>query len=240
NYSLAHGRPATQYIDPGTLAEIALLSTRDGSVGMAFTYNEPGIWYEYIQQAAIILKEKGLKVVLVTNGYMEEKPLKALLPFVDALNIDVKAFTNEFYIRNCKGKLDPVKASVELAKEKCHVEITTLVIPGENDKIEEISSLACWLKSLDPNIPLHLSRYHPAYQFKHPATPPEILSQARDAAREYLHFVFIGNLMEEENQTHCLKCGGVLIKRNVYQVQITGWDEGRCRHCGTAVNYIVC
>lgn len=208
NHSLAHGKPGTRSIDPGTLADMALACVQDGSVGVAFTYNEPCIWYEYIVKAAMALKEKNLKVVLVTNGFIEKTPLQELLPCVDAMNIDVKAFNNEFYTRNCKARLDPVKASVELAVGKCHVEITNLVIPGENDEIKEIGSLAGWLASLNPNIPLHLSRYHPAYHFNLPATPRETINQARDEARQYLNFVFIGNLPEEENHTYCLNCGG--------------------------------
>ncbi|MDD3270045.1 MAG: AmmeMemoRadiSam system radical SAM enzyme [Syntrophomonadaceae bacterium] len=240
NHILAHGNPDTEAIKPEGLVKITRRSNvHEGSIGIAFTYNEPSIWYEYIMDVAPCLQEENLKTVLVTNGYIEQAPLEKLLPYIDAMNIDVKAFNEGFYRRNCKGQLEAVKASVEKAVEETHVEITTLLIPGENDTAEEIKELARWLASLNPDIPLHLSRYHPAYHYEKEATAPAILYRSRDIAREFLNFVYIGNLMTEENHTYCQICGGILIKRSVYQVTNMGLERGKCVHCGSQIDYII-
>ncbi|MDD2619802.1 MAG: AmmeMemoRadiSam system radical SAM enzyme [Syntrophomonadaceae bacterium] len=239
NHVLAHGNPETQAIKPEALVKITRNSVREGSIGMAFTYNEPSIWYEYIMDTAPLLQEQNLKTVLVTNGYIEKEPLEKLLPFVDAMNIDVKAFSSDFYHHNCKGQLEAVKARVEQAAENTHVEITSLLITEENDATEEIREMAKWLASLNPNIPLHISRYHPAYKYEKEATAPAILFRSRDIAREFLNYVFIGNIILEENHTYCQVCGGLLIKRTVYQVTNMGLERGECIHCGSKVDYIL-
>lgn len=238
NYEIAQGNPASSFVTAEEMAGAALRSVEDNSVGLAFTYNEPTIWYEYVRDTAARLKEMNLKVVLVTNGFIENKPLQELLPLVDAMNIDVKAFTDEFYRRRCKGRLDQVKQNVETAAAATHVEITTLLIPGENDSPDDMRELSHWLASIDRHIPLHLSRYHPAYHFDRPATDPGIMEKARDVAREHLDFVYLGNLPGEENDTFCLNCGQVLIRRNVYRVSIEAWEPGRCLNCGSPVDYI--
>lgn len=239
NYSLAHEKPDTRVVDTSTLVEIARQVEAEGSIGVAFTYNEPSIWYEYVRETAEKLKKAGLQVVLVTNGYIEAQPLQEILPLVDAMNIDVKSFNNDFYQQHCRGKLQPVLDTVEKAAAATHVEVTTLLIPGENDEAQEISSLARWLASLNKSIPLHLSRYHPAYKFNRTATPVESLKVARELAREHLDFVYLGNILEEENNTLCLNCGAVLVKRSVYEVQIKAMKDGHCQQCGNKSDYIV-
>ncbi len=238
NYSIAHGVPPTHYLEPENLAELTHNSCEDGSIGLAFTYNEPSIWYEYIWATAPRLKEKGLKTVLVTNGYLEKEPLQRLLPYIDACNIDVKAFNEQFYPELCQGKLQAVKATVENVIGKIHVEITTLIIPGKNDGEREIRELSRWLASLDPNIVLHLSRYHPAYKLDLPPTPEATMIRARDIAREHLEFVYTGNLAGEENNTYCRNCGHLLIQRNAYNVQIIGIKDGLCSSCHSKLIYI--
>ncbi|MBP8819545.1 MAG: AmmeMemoRadiSam system radical SAM enzyme [Syntrophomonadaceae bacterium] len=238
NYSLAHEKPETRVIDSAALVEIARQVAAEGSVGVAFTYNEPSIWYEYVRETAEKLKEHGLQVVLVTNGYIEARPLQEILALVDAMNIDVKAYNDDFYRQHCRGKLQPVLDTVEKAATATHVEVTTLLIPGENDAPEEISSLARWLASLNKSIPLHLSRYHPAYKFTQAATTAESLQIARELAREHLNFVYLGNIPGEENSTPCLNCGEVLVKRSVYEVEINALEDGHCRHCGDKIDYI--
>lgn len=237
NYSIAHGQPPTSQAGPEQLVDIAVEARDEGSIGMAFTYNEPSIWYEYVYRCSIKLKEQGLKSILVTNGYIEQQPLKDLMPFIDAMNIDVKAFTNEFYRRNCKAELDKVKTTVEAVVGQVHVEITNLVIPGENDDLQEIKALARWLASLDALIPLHLSRYHPAYKMSLPSTPEQTIYQAHDVAREYLDFVYTGN-MSGENNTVCRCCGNTIVKRSGYTVNTGGIENGRCGHCGAEITYI--
>lgn len=238
NYSIAQETPPTRYMNPESLSDLTLQSKIDGSIGLAFTYNEPSIWYEYIMALAPRLKDQGLKTVLVTNGYLEKGPLERLLSYIDAFNIDVKAFNQHFYTALCKGKLQAVKDTVERIIGKRHVEITTLLIPGQNDAEQEIRELASWLASLDRQTVLHLSRYHPAYKLQIPSTPETTIKQAQAIAKEYLDFVYTGNLPGEENDTYCRRCGHLLIHRGAYSVQVSGIEKGRCRSCNDQAKYI--
>ena len=232
NHILVHGQPDTQLIEPQQLADLAWKSRQYESIGLAFTYNEPIIWYEYILDTARLIKEKDLKLVLVSNGYIEDKPLQHLLPYLDAINIDVKAFNEDFYKKLCRGSLKPVMNTVEQAACRCHVEITSLIIPHENDNMEEIREMSKWLAGINPFIPLHLSRYHPAYKFKEEATPASTLEQARQVAQEYLKHVFVGNMPGPDNNSYCPECEGLLVKRDGYYTQIVGLEQGRCKACG--------
>jgi pyruvate formate lyase activating enzyme len=182
----------TDYVSPQDLTKIALDVT--DNIGVAFTYNEPLISYEYLMDCAPLLQEAGLKVVLVTNGLINEEPLKQLLPFVDAMNIDLKAFNDGFYKKH-GGVLETVKRSIKLSAEKCHVEVTTLIIPDENDSNNEIRDLSAWLAGISKDIPYHLSRFFPRYNMndKQP-TPKERLFELADIARKNLNYVYIGNI----------------------------------------------
>lgn len=195
NWSIAHRYARTTTLAPSDLAEMALEYVEKGSIGVAYTYNEPSIWYEYVLEAARLVRERGLVNVLVTNGFINSEPLDQLLPFIDAVNIDVKAFTERFYDRYCKGTLEAVMKTVEKAAGNCHVEITTLVIPGLNDSPEEIGRLAKWLSSISTDIVLHLSRFFPNYQMNNiPPTPAATLEAARKSALAYLKYVHLGNI----------------------------------------------
>jgi len=186
-------RSFTRSIRPAELVEMARSLVPSGNIGIAYTYNEPLIGYEYVRDCAGLAQKEGLKNVLVTNGYICEKPLRRLLPFIDALNIDLKAFNEDFY-KWVGGDLATVKRSIELSAAASHVEVTTLVIPGKNDSAEEIRSLAQWLSAVDPEIPLHLTRFFPRYQLlDRETTPLEKLCQLADIAREYLRYVYLGN-----------------------------------------------
>lgn len=238
NYAIAHHKPHLHYIEPDSLVDIAIKAQEENSIGLAFTYNEPSIWYEYILAVAPLLKEQGLKVVLVTNGYIEEKPLEVLLPFIDAVNIDVKAFSADFYRKICRGTLEPVLKTVEYLSAKVHIELTTLLIPGKNDQPEEIQALYQWLAGVDPKIPLHISRYFPSYKMQDiPPTPPEVINNARNIALDYLEYVYIGNL-GEDNDTYCPECNNVLIKRKNYTIETNGISNGCCATCGTITDII--
>ena len=178
---------------PAELVELAVSLMPEGNIGIAFTYNEPLVGFEFVRDTARLAHERGLANVLVSNGYVNDGPLQEIAPLIDAANIDLKGFTPEWYKR-LGGDLETVKRSIRLAAEQCHVEVTTLLIPGENDSEEEIRALAQWLSSVDREIPLHLSRFFPQYQMRvKPPTPVEQVYRLADAAREYLSFVYNGN-----------------------------------------------
>lgn len=170
------------------------LEETSGNIGVAFTYNEPLVGYEFVYDTARLLKEAGLAVVLVTNGQIEKAPWLHLLPYVDAVNIDLKGFTQSFYDW-IGGDLKTTKAAIEMAAEQgVHVEVTTLVIPGRNDRDEEMAAEAEWLAGLSAELPLHLSRYFPRYRSKIPMTPAETLQRLRRIAGARLRFVHLGNV----------------------------------------------
>ncbi len=195
NWTIAHGEaPHSSFLAPEEAVVLAQELLPRGNIGIAFTYSEPLMWYEYVLDTAREAKKVGLKNILVTNGYINPKPLKELLPYIDAVNLDIKAYTEGFYNDVCKGKLSPVLTSAKLFAESCHLEVTTLIIPGLNDSPEEIRSLARWLADMNPNIPLHLSRYFPNYKFDLPPTPRQTIEKAGIIAREYLHHVYLGNI----------------------------------------------
>lgn len=195
NWSIAHSTPETVECTPAGLVDQALKLLPQGNIGIAYTYNEPSIWYEFVLETARLAKEKGLCNVLVTNGFIEPEPLRQLIPYLDAMNIDVKAFTPEFYLRVCKGSLEAVRKTVEFAVSRCHVEITTLIIPGMNDSMEEIDRLAAWLASLSQDIPLHLTRFFPNYRMSDlTPTPVSILQEAEKVASRHLRYVYLGNV----------------------------------------------
>ena len=181
-------------ISPEGLAKLArdLSAKPPGNLGVAFTYNEPFINYEFLLDTARLLRAANLKTVLVTNGTVNEKPLTDLLPFIDALNIDLKGFGIDFYQR-IGGDFDTVKRAIEIAARSAHVEVTTLVIPGENDGEEEIAELSAWLADLSPEIPLHLTRYFPRYKSQIPATDPAALYRLAALAQKRLKYVYVGN-----------------------------------------------
>ena len=184
-------------ITPEGLTDLAVdLSKQEpGNIGVAFTYNEPTVCFEFIRDTSKLLYEAGLKSVVVTNGGLVRTYADELLPHVDALNIDLKGFSNEFY-RYVKGEFDTVKEFIKAAVEhKCHVELTTLVIPTKNDDPEEIGREVEWIASISPEIPLHLSRFFPRYKVDDlPPTPAETIYRLKDIAEKQLKYVYTGNL----------------------------------------------
>ena len=184
-------------ITPEGLTDLAVdLSKQEpGNIGVAFTYNEPTVCFEFIRDTSKLLHEAGWKSVVVTNGGLVRKYADELLPHVDALNIDLKGFSDEFY-RYVKGEFDTVKEFIKAAVEhKCHVELTTLVIPTKNDDPEEMEREAEWIASISPDIPLHLSRFFPRYKVDDlPPTPAETIYRLKDIAEKKLKYVYTGNL----------------------------------------------
>ena len=165
-----------------------------GNIGLAYTYNEPTVAYEFIWETARLTKQAGLYNVMVTNGYIEEAPLRALLPYIDAWNIDVKAFSDTFYRQLCGGTLAPVLRTVRLTASQSHVEVTTLIIPGYNDSPAAMEKEARWLAAVNPSIALHLTRYFPQYKLTVPMTPKPTLKTLQETAQQYLPHVYIGNI----------------------------------------------
>lgn len=193
NWQIAQEEPPTRYLSPDELTNLAIDQKRNGNIGVAFTYNEPILSYEYILDTAPLLHQAGLYTVMVSNGYIEEEPLRRLLPHIDGWNIDLKGFTNTFY-KTLGGTLEPVKRTITLAAAVAHVEVTTLIIPGHNDSPDEMKQEAAWLALLNPDIPLHITRYFPCYRCTAPPTPLETLYTLADMAKTYLSHVYVGNV----------------------------------------------
>ena len=166
-----------------------------GSFGIAYTYNEPFIWYEFVLDTAKLAKKRGLENVLVTNGYVNMEPLEGMLPYIGAMNIDLKSFDEGFYSKICKGALKPVLEVIKRSAKSCHIELTTLIIPTLNDSEEMIRKEVDWIyDNLGPEVPLHFSRYFPCYKMTLPPTPVKTLEMAGRIAREKLKHVYLGNV----------------------------------------------
>ena len=180
-------------LSPEALAALAEELKPRGNLGVAYTYNEPLVGYEYVRDCAEAVRARGMLNVLVTNGTIEEAPWRELLPRIDAANIDLKGFTDAWYKR-LGGDLETVKRNIAAAAEYCHVEVTTLLVPGENDSEDEIRALARWLAEVRDDIPLHLTRFFPRYRMiDRDETPVETVYHLADVARETLRYVYTGN-----------------------------------------------
>ena len=180
--------------EPRALVERALSLRERGNIGLAYTYNEPLIGYEFVRDCATLVHRQGMYNILVSNGTIEEEPWQRLLPLIDAANIDLKGFRGDYY-RRLGGDLETVKRSIVMAAKQCHLEVTTLIVPGENDSVEEMRALSAWLASVDPNIPLHISRFFPRYRMRDAVpTPPETIHALVGEARRVLRYVYAGNL----------------------------------------------
>jgi len=236
NWQIAQESPSTRLLMPDRAVEMAKEYESKGNIGIAYTYSEPSVWYEYVLDTAKAIRQAGLKNVLVTNGFINPEPLQALLPYIDALNIDVKAFNNEFYQTVCAGGLASVKKTVELAASVCHVEITTLLVPGLNDDRVEIDQLSRWLAGINPNIPLHFSRYFPNHKMDVPPTPERTLEMAQQIANQYLHYVYLGNMRGDGNNTYCPQCNQLVIDRSRLHSYVV--DHNKCPQCGSIISMI--
>ncbi len=220
-------------IRPEEVSEMAL---SNGCRGIAFTYNEPTIWHEFAYDALGPAKEKGMFTVYVTNGYIQEDPLRELSDRLDAMNIDVKGFSQRFYDKVCLASLQPVLDTVALAHGLgIHIELTYLIIPGENDQREEIRRFSEWVSDLDPRIPVHFTRFHPDYKMAdRPPTPIPTMEMARDVGREAgLKFVYLGNVaLTHGEDTFCPECRRLVAERRRFGVMRVEARNGRCPSCG--------
>lgn len=187
-------RQEARYIAPVELARIAMEQRINGNIGVAFTYNEPLIFYEYVLDTAKILEKEDLKTVLITNGMADPSVVGNLFNHVHAMNIDLKGFTDRYYQNVLKGNRQMVMDFISEASQHCHVELTTLIIPGENDSDEEIRSLSKWISTISPDIPLHLSRFFPRFNMTdRDATDVDLIYHLKEVAEEYLQYVYTGN-----------------------------------------------
>lgn len=196
NHEISMVRPDMSedcYLSPDTLAEIAANCREKGNIGMAFTYNEPLVGWEYVLDTAKLVKDAGMKNVIVTNGTASPEILEKLLPYIDAMNIDLKGFSEEYY-RKLGGSFTAVKEFIVQAAANCHVELTTLIVPGENDSVREMEEEAAWIASVDREIPLHVSRFFPRYQMREiEATAVKKVYTLAETAGKYLKYVYTGN-----------------------------------------------
>ena len=224
-----------------TPEQIIARAQQAGGIGIAYTYNEPLVSFEFVQDCAVLARRAGLKNVLVTNGCINHEPAAELLPLIDALNIDVKSMDDAFYVNKCRGHVQPVLDLAEQASATgCHVEVTNLIIPGCNDDDALIESLAKWMASaLGPNTPLHLSAYRPQFKLQIPATTLEQLVHARELALSHLSYVYLGNVLSGVGQdTVCPDCGKTLISRRGYHTRMVGIVDGMCAACRRAADIV--
>ena len=183
---------SARLMSPDDVVALAVETAKGGNIGVAYTYNEPLIGYEFLHDCAVLAHGAGLCNVLVTNGCINKEPLEDLLPLVDAMNIDLKGFRDDFYTK-LGGSLETVKGTIAMSAGRCHVEVTTLVVPGENEG--DVEELAKWLSSVSPDIPLHLTRFFPRYHYSGKApTPRETIIKLCGVAEKYLRNVFSGNM----------------------------------------------
>ncbi|ADD67968.1 Radical SAM domain protein [Denitrovibrio acetiphilus DSM 12809] len=212
------------------------LSKANNSFGIAYTYNEPIVWYEFIYDCAKIFREAGQANVMVTNGQINNAPLKELLPFIDAMNIDIKGFTEKFYKDEggyLRTTLDTIETS---AKAGTHIELTNLLIPGLNDNIETFKKMCIFIADIDKNIPLHISRYFPQHKSSLSITNESTLKDFRKLAMQYLNYVYVGNAsIPGTSDTKCPQCGEIIIKRNGYYTQCLT-EDNKCTKCSTSLS----
>lgn len=237
NSSISRAGPDARGLTAITPEDVVEYARFSNARSVAWTYNEPIIWHEFTTVASRAAHDAGLKTVYVTNGFIQEAPLRELKGVIDALNIDVKAFREEFYKRVCGGRLAPVIRTCELAKELgMHVELTYLVIPGHNDDEQELRDFSEWVAgSMGAGVPVHFSAFHPDYKMTSvPSTPVSTLLKAYGVARTAgLDFVYLGNVpVGDKDDTLCPKCRSLVVERDGFYVKYTNLKDGRCGSCG--------
>ncbi len=244
NFSLSRARFGDFDLTEITPEVVVGYARSTDSRSVSWTYNEPTIWHEFTTAASKAAHAAGYKTVYVTNGFIQEAPLRELKGVIDAMNIDVKGFTDKFYHDVCGGKLAPVLSACEVAVELgIHVELTYLIIPGLNDTKEEIDEFCKWAgDTLGTNVPVHFSAFHPDYKLVDvPPTPEKTLSVAYERAKAAgIQFVYLGNVYAgEKDDTFCPKCGTRVIQREGYHVHSTNLKGNKCGNCGADLNLVV-
>jgi len=239
NWTISQTRPNETTAHQATPQQIIEMAKEYDCQSIAFTYTEPTVFYEYMLDIAKLAKVEGLKTVMVTCGYINEKPLRELAKVMDAANIDLKGFSEEFYSTYTTGSLQPVLNTLQIAKEEgMFFEITNLVIPQANDDPIMIRAMCKWInENIGDEYPLHFSRFFPQYKLTNrPSTPVKTLEMAYDIAREEgLKYVYIGNVGDIGEDTYCPNCGKLLIDRSGYSIEEISINKGKCKFCGEEI-----
>ncbi len=242
NWEISQTDENFPYLHDATPEAVVAIAKRSGCESIAYTYNEPVIWYEFMLETAKLARKKGLYNLMITNGYINEEPFRELAPYLNAMNIDIKAFDDRFYMKIAGVPSgEPSRKTAEIAKGEfgIHVELTYLIIPTLNDGPEEIRSFARWVfEALGEDTPVHFSRFFPNYQLTNlPPTPVESVEAAyRIAKEEGLKFVYVGNVPGHPGEnTYCPKCGKPLIVRRGFEVVEYRVKDGKCEYCGEPI-----
>jgi len=244
NYTISQATVGEFGLEDLSPEEVLATCRRFGCTGISWTYNEPTIWHEFSYETSKLAKSNGLHTDYVTNGYIQEAPLRELTECIDAMNIDIKAFREDFYKKVCKASLNPVLDATVLAHELgIHVELTYLIIPGKNDAEAEIRDFSRWVvQDLDPKVPVHFTRFHPDYLMDDvPTTPMKTLDMAYEIGKaEGLKYPYAGNVPGDEREnTHCLKCGTLVIRRMGFSVIEMRAKDGKCPTCGEQLDILM-
>ncbi|MEJ6949533.1 AmmeMemoRadiSam system radical SAM enzyme [Natronospora cellulosivora (SeqCode)] len=229
NWQISQRKP---HLEDISTDKLILLAKEGKSNGIAYTYSEPSICFEYLAEAFPKAHRNNLKNIMVSNGYLNKEALFDLIPYLDAVNIDLKAFNNDFYNDICNGSIKAVINNIRyLYESNIHIEITTLIIPDTNDSLAELEKLFIFLSSLSKDIPLHLSRYFPNYKMKKAATSIKVMKDAFHLAKKYLNYVYLGNVdIADSRSSICPQCGELIINRKGYYIE-DYTNKGQCRAC---------
>jgi pyruvate formate lyase activating enzyme len=240
NWNISQFRPEQIRSDKMSPEDIAQRAKKAESVSVAYTYSEPVIFYEYMYDCAVAARKEGIKSVMISNGYILEKPMRELCAVLDGVKIDLKAFTEKFYAETCSGHLKPVLDTLVLLKELgMWFELVVLIIPTLNDSPQEIEQMAKWVYSeLGPDVPIHFSAFHPMYKIQNlPRTPVKTLERCRKIALDAgLRFAYLGNVRGHPGEhTYCPDCGEILIRRQGYIIIKNTIENGKCPKCETTI-----
>jgi len=239
NYHISQNLPGKAISETAPEDLVKAAKSSEKNIGLAFTYNEPIIWFEYMRDTALLTKETGMHTVMVSNGFVNPGPLGEIITFIDGFNIDLKAFNSRFYSKLTGADIEPVKDGLkQIASSGKHLEITTLIIPGQNDDEKEMAKESEWIAGeLGKNTPLHLSRYFPTYKRKDPPTTQSTIERLAHIASQNLNYVYIGNTLSGERQnTLCPECGVTVTIRSGFKTKLLNLDgHGRCTGCGNTI-----
>jgi pyruvate formate lyase activating enzyme len=243
NWEISQERPSAGEIRKVDPEELIAAARRSRTPSIAYTYSEPTVHFEYLRDSMRLARSAGLRNVLVTNGSLVEGPALELLELTDATNVDLKCWSADAYARTLGGSLETTLSFIKAASRTCHLEVTTLVVPGLSDREEDVRAIAAFLGSLPGSVPLHLSAYRPAWRFDEPPTNVALLDRLAAAAKESLEYVYVGNVAGGGSDTLCPACGRTVVRRRGYSIDARGLSRsgGRasCEGCGAPLPIIV-